>query len=417
MVLTYLVGSMPTVITLLAFASILGLIWCLHVKTFLTRKSLDDDAIKTIQGLTKNHVVAVRFAELFATDGAGSWPPKANHATAWPSALEPYRDIYHELSPLLSQKTSSLDDQVNRARIVDFRRKYEDLLRDKVDLEKVRKLFDAAAKGQWDTFPRDVYNAFYCCIASSRHAYRWSIVPVVKVAQLEKTIPLPNELEMPWLWLQEHFGCSSPSGNITSNLLLNFDLTGRYVYRINTGVSQVVTSAEDAFARIFYQVEMLAVAIYRDMVLAIVAFEQGDKVACASHVSAMADQLRIVLRTYYDNMHDQKIPLSVWMSHIQGFYAWSAGHLDAESNEWVIFDGLSGNQVLLFQVLDAFLGLQPYLPARDRDRNIPARQRVLCKAIERHSFRGRLDTAEFEIAEHFNSIARQLRVGNVLALR
>lgn len=87
--------------------------------------------------------------------------------------------------------------------------------------------------------------------------HRWGTIPVVRAAQLEKEVDLPAELVEPWEYLQRHFGCASQSGNNTSSLVLNFDDEGRYVYKINEGLSEMVTTSEEAFARIFYEVEIL----------------------------------------------------------------------------------------------------------------------------------------------------------------
>lgn len=84
---------------------------------------------------------------------------------------------------------------------------------------------------------------------------RWGIVPVVKVAQRESCISLPEELIVPWDYLQNHFGCTSHSGNVMSGLLLNFDGHGRHIFKANTGLSEVVMSAEEEFARIFRDIE------------------------------------------------------------------------------------------------------------------------------------------------------------------
>jgi hypothetical protein len=90
-------------------------------------------------------------------------------------------------------------------------------------------LLEAADAGRWDIFARDVYNGFYCCIASCRHAYRWATVPVVQVAQLEKEVDLPMELREPWVYLQRHFGCVSESGNNSAYFCIvnamNVDIT------------------------------------------------------------------------------------------------------------------------------------------------------------------------------------------------
>ncbi|KAI1082078.1 hypothetical protein F5B20DRAFT_588167 [Whalleya microplaca] len=373
-----------------------------------------DQRLQDIEALADRHETAAALATLIHTDGAGSWPPRANHDTStWPEALRPYKEIYLELAPLIPKETVSLDDEVNTAHILDFRSQFRRLLRN-VDLAKVKQLLEAADAGQWDVFPRDVYNAFYCCIASSRHAYRWATIPVVRVAQLETIVDFPIQLEEPWSYLQRHFGCTSQSGNNMSNLVLNFDISGKHVYKINTGMSESITSGEEAFGRIFYDVEMLGLPVYHDMVLALMAFARGDKSMCIKYMARITAQLRPLLNSYYDRMHDQRISLKIWLSYVQGFFAWGAGFKDA-SGEFVKFDGLSGNQVLLFQCLDAFLGLEPYLSEQDQERNMPSRQRALCRAFEKYSFRAKLsktpkDEAEAQIIKEFDNIIKRIRL-------
>jgi hypothetical protein len=150
------------------------------------------------------------------------------------------------------------------------------------------------------------------------------------------------------------------------------------------------------------------------MVLAIISFAHGDKSGCLKHVTNITVQLRPLLSSYYDHLHDKSVARSVWLSHVQGFFAWGIGHVDGESQEWIQFDGLSGNQVLLFQALDAFLGLEPYLSRQVQERNVPKMQRTLCEAFRKHSFRdqldGPLDGIEAKIAQEFTEIVKRLRV-------
>ncbi len=180
-------------------------------------------------------------------------------------------------------------------------------------------------------------------------------------------------------------------------------------------MSSRIQAGEEAFARIFYDVEKLGVPIYHDMVQAIVSHARNDKAACLKHVAGITAQLRLVLGSYFDNMHDQHIARTVWLQHVQGFYAWGVGHFDAQGGEWVKFDGLSGNQVLLFQAVDAFLGIEQYLSERDQERNVPARQRAFCKALAKHSFRHMLselsnDSYDLKIINEFREIVKRLRV-------
>ncbi|CAI0645391.1 unnamed protein product [Colletotrichum noveboracense] len=376
-----------------------------------TDEELRDRNIENIKRLAGCHEIAAVLSDLVKNDGAGSWPPRANHALgAWPEALRPYRKIYMELAPQIPQANPSLDDNVNLACIAEFRSQFRTLLREEVDLPQVDGLLSSTEAGQWNAMPQDVYNAFYCCIASCRHAYRWATIPVVKVAQMETQVDLPEELVLPWKYMQRRFDCASDAGNTTSNLILNFDVDGEYMFRANTGMTPHIVAAEEAFARIFHETEVRAVSVYYEMLQATITWTRGDMAECARHVAAVGTQLRTVLKSYYDRMHETRIPRSVWLSRVQSFFAWSAGNKEQPD---VRFNGLSGNQVLLFQALDAFLGLEPYLSEEDLERSVPVRQRALGKAFRKHSFRDQLspeNKLHLRIAEEIEDVVKRLRV-------
>ncbi|KAK4641311.1 hypothetical protein QC761_503080 [Podospora bellae-mahoneyi] len=369
--------------------------------------------LDTIHDLSDCHEVASSFSTLVQQDGAGYWPPRSNHnEKTWPACLQAYKDIYHEMAPLLPAENASLNDNINERRIFEFRTRFVQLLSQKVDLAEVQRLLQAADAGRWDVFPRDAYNGFYCCVAWCRHAYRWASIPVVRLAQLEKSIALPMELVTPWNSMQSHFGLDSESGNNMSSLVLNFNPAGGYALKINTGLSTLIQSSEEEFARIFQEVEVLGVPIYCSIVESIVAYARGDKESCLEHVRDIKGQLRPLLSSYYDRVHDAKIARSVWLSRVQGFYAWGVGHQNKTSGEWEKFDGLSGNQVLLFQALDAFLGLEAYLPRLIQERNVPLLQRRFCKVVKKHAFRGQLadEGVDGKIKKEFEDIVKRLRV-------
>lgn len=42
---------------------------------------------------------------------------------------------------------------------------------------------------------------------------RWATIPVVKVAQAEKIVDFPQELDAPWPFFQRNFGVTADSGN------------------------------------------------------------------------------------------------------------------------------------------------------------------------------------------------------------
>ncbi len=89
------------------------------------------------------------------------------------------------------------------------------------------------------------------------NVFRWGTIPVVKVAQIEKIVDFPHALNVPWLYLQRSFGVKADSGNNTSNVLHNFNEKGERVYKINAGMSDVITSSEETFFRMFYDLEVL----------------------------------------------------------------------------------------------------------------------------------------------------------------
>jgi hypothetical protein len=79
---------------------------------------------------------------------------------------------------------------------------------------------------------------------------------VVKVAQTEKVVDFPLELDVPWSYLQRSFGVTAMSGNNTSNVLYNFNEHGERVFKINVRMSELIQSSEENFFRMFYTVEV-----------------------------------------------------------------------------------------------------------------------------------------------------------------
>lgn len=80
---------------------------------------------------------------------------------------------------------------------------------------------------------------------------------MVKVAQSEKIVEFPSELDAPWPYLQRNFGVDADAGNNTSNVLLNFNTRGERIYRINVGMSDLIRSSEEVFFQMFYDLEVV----------------------------------------------------------------------------------------------------------------------------------------------------------------
>ncbi|KAH8782992.1 hypothetical protein F5883DRAFT_404454 [Diaporthe sp. PMI_573] len=375
----------------------------------LDSETLDSRKLRELKAFAATYEPASALCTLIEDDGAGSWPPRTDHDN-WPLALRPYKSVYLELAPLLSAATPSLDDATNEKRRHDYRLLMRKLLSQRIHGCQVEAVMAAAEAGNWDLFPRDAYNGFYCCIAVLRHAYRWATIPVVKVAQDESVVEMPFELDIPWPYLQRKFGVDADSGNNTANVLLNFNERGERIYRINVRLEEDIQRAEDKFFWLFYDVEVKALPIYHAMVQTIIDFERGDKQSCLESVNRVASDLRHLMMTFYENLHDSKISQKIWLSYIQGFQGWGAGR--TIDGKFVKYDGLSGNHILIFQAIDAFLGLERYLTDENMERYIPVNQRKLCLSLKKHCIRAKLSqgTEDRAIADEISKIVNQMRL-------
>ncbi|KAM3485315.1 hypothetical protein MY8738_001322 [Beauveria namnaoensis] len=348
------------------------------------------DSLRSLRG---QHEVVDVLLNLIEQDGAGQWPPLVVYDD-WPSALQPYKTIYHEVIPQLSSSNPLLDDDTLIRRRESFRSRMRELLNERIDLREVERLLNAAEAGNWTSLRREQLNGVYCAIAVLRHAYRWATIPIVKVAQAETVVDFPVQLDSAWAPLQRHFGCAAESGNNTANVLYNFNLDGNRVFKINIGQSDEIESSEEAFFRMFYDIEKLARTVYIDMVDAIVAFEQKRKADSLRHLQKLKPQLDEIYQIFYDGLVDAKVSRKVWLSYCQGFQGWGVGRF--VDGRHVKYDGLSGNHVLIFQAIDAFFGMERYLIDENMIRYIPVRQREFTSVLRRHSIRAQIEKGQDE---------------------
>jgi len=368
----------------------------------------NDTRYQTLKAQSQEHEAAWRLQRLVERDGAGTWPPKCTY-DAWPAALRPYQDIYFEMVPDFPTADASLDDEANTKRRTAFRAKMRKLFDERINVADVRSILEAVEDGNNSRLPRDKYNAFYCAVAVCRHMYRWATLPVVKVAQDEKVVDFPTQLDIPWEFLQRSFGVTAESGNNTANVLHNFDSTGARIFKINVGMRELITNSEEAFFRMFYDLEVFAFPMYYEIVQAILTFERGDRKACAEALANVNVRLRYLLQVFYSQLTEARVSKEVWLSYVQGFQGWGVGRM--VGNEHIKYDGLSGNHVLAFQALDAFLGLDHYLTAENLVRYIPVNQRNLCIAFKQFCFRDRLEAdGDEDIRREFTEIVNRLKV-------
>jgi hypothetical protein len=134
-------------------------------------ETVNESKYRDLRSSRDRHEAASVMSKLVEEDGAGAWPPNANH-DSWPAPLRPYQDIYFELIPLLSAAPPSLDDAVNNERRAKYRSLMRKLLSERINIPQVVEILAAVERGNWNAIPRDAYNGVYSCVAVCRHAYR-----------------------------------------------------------------------------------------------------------------------------------------------------------------------------------------------------------------------------------------------------
>ena len=131
--------------------------------------------------------------------------------------------------------------------------------------------------------------------------------------------------------------------------------------------------------------------------------------SCLKHLENVTRMIHDVHLLFYKVLKEGHISKSVWLSYVQGFQGWGVGRM--VDGEFIKHDGLSGNHVLFFQAVDAFLGMERYLSDQDMTRYIPAKQRDFCLSLKQNCFRDKLDEeSDANIKEQFSAIAKHVRV-------
>ncbi|KAB8300501.1 hypothetical protein EYC80_000666 [Monilinia laxa] len=175
-------------------------------------------------------------------------------------------------------------------------------------------------------------------------------------------------------------------------------------------MSDVIQSSEEVFFRMFYDLEVAALPIYHSMILSIHSYPTS-RTTTLHHLRTLTTQLRPLLQIFYTNLTPHHISPTIWLSYIQGFQGWGVGKHDPQTGAYTKYDGLSGNHVLVFQALDAFLGMDRYLTDENTRRCMPVRQRELCEALRRWSFVGRAKReGEADIVGEVEGVVRLLKV-------
>ncbi|EST05414.1 hypothetical protein PSEUBRA_005087 [Kalmanozyma brasiliensis GHG001] len=283
--------------------------------------------------------------EMIRTEGGGSWPPRPTYRDSWPHCLHIYDRVARQAPPrfVTPQLRPNYTDSELRQRIDENRLWLEQSL-SSADVQQVMA-----------TLPELDVNArlgFLACTAYLIHLYRWGTLPVVAMAQDEKSIAFPDSIQTPFRWLNDFYGIESSGGCLYSMTLVNVvshggdDLELVYSNMRHMPYPSVV-DAERYNAFVFYQMERLSLDLYHSIAQCQTLMAQGQEQQAADALKQGHVALRAAFRHFFDTLKEEKIRKSVWMSHAQGFHGWGVDD----------FDGVSGDHSLLIRTLDAFLDI------------------------------------------------------------
>lgn len=141
----------------------------------------------------------------------------------------------------------------------------------------------------------------------------------------------------------------------------------------------------------------------------IISFEKGYKQKCHKHLKAVNAYLPKAAKVYYDWVNEPKIPRSVFVPYLQGFHGWAAG--EVVDGKYTEFDGVSGAQGVLFNLLDIFLGLKTFLDEESFVKYFPTSQRRFMDSVKKHAFREAAKRdGDVELEKQFKTMVKQIRV-------
>lgn len=190
----------------------------------------------TAQKPTPSHVTELALKALLGPEEQPWWPARPTFHKTWPEQLQGYQRVYEAIGPHLINEQPSMDDAENRQIIDNFRNRCRHEYSTHTRKSEVQTLLEDDG-----CMSEPAWQGFYACIAYQRHYYRyahfgllsksagiqksgrWGVSPIVHVAQQEKTLEIPEELELPWRALKRHFRINGQGGNLSSNVYFAFN--------------------------------------------------------------------------------------------------------------------------------------------------------------------------------------------------
>ncbi len=166
----------------------------------------------------------------------------------------------------------------------------------------------------------------------SHPSYRWGTLPVVAMAQDEKTLAFPDSIQAPFRWLNDFYGIESSGGCLYSMTLVNVlpqaDNELELVYsNMRHMPQQSVVNAERYNAFVFYEMERISLELYRSIAQCQSLMAQGQEQQAADVLKQGHAALKAAFRHFFETLKEEKIQKEVWMSHAQGFHGWGGRRL------------------------------------------------------------------------------------------
>ncbi|KAJ6617008.1 hypothetical protein B0H10DRAFT_1798267 [Mycena sp. CBHHK59/15] len=348
------------------------------------------------------HNALASLRDLVVVGGGGTWPPRATYRDSWSLPLRPYDSVYRAMEASFAVEEASVDNAYNRKIIDAFRYGMRSQLEHHINLEEVQTALERCESDS-ETCTQTAWLGLFACIAFLRHSYRWGVTPIVIEAQNEETLTFPEQLDVPWTFLQRHFGTTSPGGNMTAILYSNMRLDNRLEYSVTVGMPENHRSTEYWNTKLIVDMEERVLPVYHLFAQAIAFLDAGDLIAACDALRSANEILRGALKYFFSTMVEANLAQKVWMAYVQGFQGWTLGGID----------GISGGQSLVFRTLDAFLGIRPFPTPEKESLHIPEVQRNWLNCLRDYDIRAAVKAYGEEgeaITAELESLVKQLRL-------
>ncbi|KAJ7483317.1 hypothetical protein FB451DRAFT_104226 [Mycena latifolia] len=348
------------------------------------------------------HQVLTCLRDLVVVGGGGTWPPRATYRNSWPLPLRPYDTAYHTMEPSFVVAESSTNNAYNRKLIDSFRSRMRSELVHHINLADVQSALEGAESDP-ESCPQAAWLGFFACMSFLRHSYRWGVSPIVSEAQDEDSLDFPEQLELPWKYLMQHFGTTSPSSCMTSLMYSNLNSDDRVEYSVTVGMPEIHRRTEYWNTKLICEMEERVLPMYHLFAHAITFLEAGDTVAACDALKSANEILKPALKFFFSTMVDGMLSQEIWLAYVQGYQGWTLGGVD----------GISGGQSLVFRTLDAFLDIRPFPASEKEALHLPSTQRAWLNFLREYDIRAAAKTRGEECAAvtaELESLVKQLRL-------